>query len=66
MDKNNNKYSLRNEKLKENRASETEGKAEDTTQKGRARRRTKIDKRKRKGRQKHKTTRKSALPFSKD
>ena len=67
MDK---KSSLRNEKLKANRASETEEQRKERLmirhEEDRARRRTKNYKRKRKDCQKQKTTRNSAWPLSKD
>ena len=62
--------SLRIEKLKANRASETEEQRTERLrirrEKTRVRRRPKKYKRKRKGRQKQKTTRNSAWPLSKD
>ena len=64
------KRSLRNEKLKANRASETEEQRKERLrirrEKDRARRITKNHKRERKGLQKQKTTRNSAWPLSKD
>ena len=65
-----NKRSLRNEKLKANRASETEEQRKERLrirrEKDRARRRTKKLQEEKKGHQKQKTMRNSACPLSKD